>query len=201
MNENNEQTPPVETQEVQPPTPPTPPKPPTPPTPDDAVVAVEPRPAEPALALEPEPSRRKSPLAAALLNIIPFSLGHLYVGLYGRAAMFFAAIWISGLVLEQWLMFVFFYFLAIFDAFRQAQLVNLEDEDAPQRSAVQSPLAFGVFLIVVGAVLLLNNWFDFYYIREFLRDWWPALLILAGLWFIVAAFRDRSDRKDDDDEY
>lgn len=176
------------------PAPPTPPKPPAPPVSNPSAITA---PTTPHHGFEPGPHpddrpHRKSPVAAALLNLIPFGLGHLYVGQYTRAAMFFGAIWVSGLVLEQWLLFVFFYFLAVFDAFRQAQLANFAEEGGQSASpGYRGALSFGVFLIVVGAVMLLHNWYDFYVIRRFLQDWWPALLIAAGGWFVVAAIRDR----------
>jgi hypothetical protein len=41
----------------------------------------------------------------------------------------------------------------------------------------------GIILIVVGAVLLANNfgWLAW----GWMRDWWPALLIVIGLWSVL----------------
>jgi predicted membrane protein len=50
----------------------------------------------------------------------------------------------------------------------------------------RSRLWSGLILVVVGALLLLDN---LHYIRfgEFARTWWPSLLILFGLWHLAHA--------------
>ena len=50
---------------------------------------------------------------------------------------------------------------------------------------------FGVVLIVVGGVLTLNN---LGYLTVHLRDWWPVLVILAGLSIVTRSFSPRNDR-------
>lgn len=148
----------------------------------------------------PRDSRLKSPVAAAILSLVPFGLGHLYLGQYTRALAFFVGFWVPILVLEVPLLSVFFYFFAIFDAVRQAQLINLAVEEGNElpASAFHGGIAAGVFLIVLGAVLLLQNWIDFYYVREFVQEWWPAFLIAIGAWFIFGAIRERSSAAEDD---
>jgi len=212
-NDTNEAQPSPETADT--PTPPQPvaepPKPPAPPAPEPPKPIVPEPAGAPDQALVPEPQdnyagladdapprdpRLKSPIAAAVLSLVPFGLGHLYLGQYSRAFTFFAGFWMPILFLE-WpmpLVGVFVYFFAVFDAVRQAQLINLavgRDDDAPA-SSFSGGLAAGIFLIVLGLVLLLNYHFDLYFIREFVHDWWPAFLILVGIWFIFGAIRDRS---------
>lgn len=184
----------------------TPLKPPAPPSPDSMEVSRPPLPNPPAPAVsdqvmpswedghESESSRPKSPVAASILAAIPFGLGHLYLGQYSRAVAFFAAFWVPMIYFELPLVGVFFYFFTIFDAFRQAQLINLaaqEGLEAPA-SAFHGGIAAGVFLIVLGAVLLLRHWIDFWAIRAFLQDWWPAFLVAIGAWFVYGALRERA---------
>ncbi len=187
----------------------TPVKPPAPPSPDSVEV---PRPPAPSPPVPPDPDqiqpsweaeqenidlRLKSPVAATILATIPFGLGHLYLGQYSRALALFAAFWVPMIVLQLPLVAVFFYFFAIFDAYRQAQLINLAAEEGlePPASAFYGGITAGVFLIVLGAVLLLRNWIDFWAIREFLRDWWPAFLVAVGVWFVFGALKERADAK------
>ena len=55
----------------------------------------------------------------------------------------------------------------------------------------------GIILIVVGAVLLANNfgWLEW----SWLRQWWPVALIALGIWTVVLPQRGdrRSSRKAD----
>ena len=54
----------------------------------------------------------------------------------------------------------------------------------------------GIILIVVGAALLAHN---FGYLHwAWLRDWWPALLILLGLWSIARPDGGRRRPRRDD---
>ena len=192
------------------PTAPEPPKPPKPPVPSPP----EPTPPAPAPAQDLEAqdwlqgsdetsddSPPKSPVAAALLSLVPFGLGHLYLGQYSRAIAFFTGFWVPILLLELPLLGIFFYFFGIFDAFRQAQLINLaagEGRELPA-GAFQGGLAAGVFLIVLGGVLMCRNWIDFYYVREFLHDWWPAILVLIGAYFIFGAVKENRQSGESDE--
>lgn len=141
----------------------------------------------------PPQRQAKSPLAAALLAFFPFGLGHLYLGQYARALCFFIAFWVPMLILQVPLLAVFFYFFTIFDAFRQAQLINLASEEGLETPAsiYQGGLAAGVFLLVLGAYLLLRQWVDLSFIRDFLQQWWPGVLVIIGLWMIIGALREQ----------
>jgi len=146
---------------------------------------------------------RKSPLAAALLAFFPFGLGHLYLGQYARAICFFVAFWVPMLVLQVPLLAMFFYFFTIFDAFRQAQLMNLRMEDSmpTETSVYQGGLAAGVFLLVLGTYLLVRQWINLDFIQEFLQQWWPGVLVIIGLWMIIGAIREQKSQENDEDIY
>ncbi len=169
---------PVETSEQLPPTPPVPQ-----PTPQPKI-ANRPKPIDDATA--------KSPILAMLLAFIPFGLGHLYLGLYNRALLFFGAFWFS-MYLEAFIIGAFFYFFAIIDAYRHAQLINRAGVEGEEPIQVgKGALNLGVFLVVVGVILLLRNWIDISQIRYFLQDYSPAILVLAGFYLIFDAMRERS---------
>jgi hypothetical protein len=167
-----------------------PPSPPVPPPPAPETALPPPRPFDEAY--------QKSPALAAFLSILP-GLGHLYAGAYQRAAMVLISFVIPFFldlplpVPVFWCLFVWFF--GIIDAYRQAQLANLAGgEPAPKPAPVrQGGLMFGVFMVVVGGILLINR---FYPIDlEWLADWWPAVLVLIGVWVIIGSLRDRAREK------
>ncbi len=164
------------------------PRPPLPPT--DAL------PPPPAPAREPAPPQVKSPALAAFLSVIP-GLGHLYVESYQRAIMLVTAIFLSIYLLPLPLSVfapMFIWFLGLFDAYRLAQLANLDERrPTPPPRPRDGSLAFGVFLLVVGAILLVDRFVDID--LSWLIDWWPALLVLGGLYFILNAWRERGERR------
>lgn len=165
---------------------PTPPLPPPIPEQPPAQVAA------PSRSLAPQ----KSPPLAAVLSVILPGLGHLYAESYQRSAMLFASFVLAILLITRWWPFVFLaiflWFFGIFDSFRDAQLFNLSPEErdarAPQRGGGQ--LLFGAYLLIGGGMLLLDN-FGIINFDWFFHDWWPALVIAAGLYFIIGAFRER----------
>ena len=169
------------------------PTPPLPPAPEE-----EPMPTYDAV---PAPTpQEKSPALAAILAFIPFGMGHLYLGLYHRAVIFFLAFWFP-IYLGIPLIGVFFFFFAIFDAYRQAQLINLYSLEGgkPPASSGQGVLTLGVFLVVVGTVILLGNWIDMDEIRYFLQDYSPAILVLVGIYLIFASIRDRAKKREEEE--
>ena len=140
---------------------------------------------------------RRSPGLAVVLSCFP-GLGHLYLGLYQRAfavfISFVAAIWLSehsslGILVAGVVLFAFV------DAYRQAQALNLgivAESAYPVRGAAPARgnrLGFGVFLLLAGVFLLYNQFYpvDF----SLLEDWWPGLLVLAGVYMVIAHFREK----------
>lgn len=166
--------------------PPVPPAPPLPPPRTEA-----PRPYDGA----PDPGAKSAALAV-FLSLAP-GLGHLYLGAYQRAVMivtvFFLAIYLLPLPLAVFIP-LFVWFFGLFDSYRLAQLAELERLPVAARHEqhAKGTLAFGVFLAVVGLVVLADNLWGID--LEWLRDWWPAVLILAGAYFIIEAVRERIGR-------
>jgi hypothetical protein len=171
------------------PTPPLPP--PLPPMPDD-------RPPAPS----PSDEVQKSPPLAAVLSFMLPGLGHLYAGSGQRAGMLFASFMLAILLLAtvSWpfaFMVAFLWFFGMFDAFREAQIFNLgaAERDAGAPRGDGSKLLFGGFLLLGGCLLLLDR-LHLVDVDRFFRDWWPLLVIAAGLYFLVGAFRERTHRSE-----
>ena len=145
----------------------------------------------------PTPTLRKSPGLAVVLSFFP-GLGHLYLGLYQRGIAFFVA-FAAAIVLSDkadlGILIPFAWFFAVIDAYRQTQFINLGYVPEPypgevaRKAARRGNLGFGVFLVLIGAILLYNQ---FYPIDlSFLADWWPMLFVLAGAYLIARHFIDR----------
>lgn len=154
----------------------------------------------------PDP-RRKSPFLAALLSAMP-GLGQIYVGFYQRGfthALIFISL-ITALAsgdLDDLTPFfgvglAFFWLYNVIDASRRATLYNQALMGVPtdalpadfKMPGGRGSLAGGVALAGIGFILLLNTKFhvDLYWIE----DWWPAGLILLGLWL---AFKNVQERR------
>ena len=168
--------------------------PPLPPAP------AAPTPAPRRTELPPQP---KVPGLAAVLSIVPgLPVGQLYGEAFDRAVMIAGAFWLLILAAVQGALpvtlvvfaCIFIWIYSMFDAYRQAHLVNLGGaEPAPQgRVRGEGRLMFGIFLAVVGGLLLVENLglFDLYW----LRDWWPVFVLLIGVFLIFDAIRERSRR-------
>ena len=142
-------------------------------------------------------SLARFPVLAAFLALVP-GLGHLYVGAYRGAAMIVIGIIAICLVVPlpiSVFLSLFVWFLGIFDAYRQAQLQNLRGHGGmvPAAPDDQGSLAFGVFLTVVGGLLLLRN-LDLIEL-DWLRDWWPVIPLLVGVYLIGSAVLQRRQRR------
>ena len=165
------------------------PRPPVPPLPP----APQPETASP---MVPAATFEKSPPLAALLSVIP-SLGHLYVGAYQRAIMLVGSIFICIYVLPgltKVFLPLFIWFFGFFDAYRLAQIANLgpaEPSPAPAPST-QGNLVFGVFVTVAGVVLLLKRLAPDLF--DWLSEWWPAVLVVAGVILVLDSLRQRLSR-------
>ncbi len=168
---------------------------PSPPPPAVAAPYAAAPPAPPAPPAASPGQLQRSPGAALVLSFLP-GLGHVYLGLYQRGIVIFtlfaSAILLADSVDAAGILIPFIWFFGVIDAYRQAKIINLGGIEAP-RTAGQTGLGFGVFLTVLGGVLLLNN---FYHIDlSWLRDWWPAGLIGIGLWLIASAWNERKRRE------
>jgi hypothetical protein len=175
------------------------PQPPTPPS-------LAPAPPPPPIAFGPSgtlpaaPPLPKNPGAAGALGIIP-GMGHLYLGLYQRAAILFG-IWVlfislaghsrgpfPGIAIPFWMVF------SIIDASRQAKAINatgrpeanILGSDEPVR--VSGSLTAGILLILIGGFLLLDRFVTID--LSFLNDWWPLLLVAFGGWQVFRYYQGR----------
>jgi hypothetical protein len=150
--------------------------------------------APPAPALPPVPPPampyRRSPGLATVLSIIP-GVGHLYLGLYERAAaivlVFALGIWLADTVDIGPFVIMFVWFFGLFDAYRQAQAINLGVEVEPllrkrRVKPMHASLGFGVFLVIVGVLVLWNQFYPIDF--SFLEVWWPLILVLGGVYLI-----------------
>ena len=163
--------------------------------------------APPAPVLPPTPPAmpyRRSPGLATVLSVIP-GVGHLYLGLYERAAaivlVFALGVWLADVVEVGPFVVMFVWFFGLFDAYRQAQAINLGIEVEPlmrQRRVkpMHASLGFGVFLLVVGLIVLWNQFFPIDF--SFLEVWWPLILVLGGVYLIGRCLLEQRRRQQEE---
>ncbi len=159
----------------------------------------------------PDDPRRKSPALAALLSLLP-GLGQVYLGYYqqGFINVLIVASLIAYLasgamrslhVLAAFFM-VFYWFYNIVDAARRASLYNQmlaglgptqlpEDVQGP---GTKGSLIGGVALILFGALMFAHTKFDFS--LDWLEDWWPMALVVAGAYLIYTWVMRLQQKKD-----
>ena len=148
---------------------------------------------------------RKSPALAGFLSFFP-GLGHLYLGLYPRAFAVGGA-FILGIMMasrgrgDEFFgpLVAFIWFFAVIDAVRQAKAINrgqlaeagfAGDQQLKRAAAGTGALTWGVILVGLGALLLIDRYFDIDW--SFMSEWGgPAAFILLGLVLIVAHVRKR----------
>lgn len=156
--------------------------------------------------------RRKSPILAAFLSVLP-GLGQVYVGYYQRgfahililASVFAMAV--NGVVRGAEPLFVlfiiFFWFYNVIDAGRRAALYNyaMASGEAPsmpdtplERPGLGGSLIGGILLIVAGGVLLSNTLFEVP--LDWVERWWPMAPILFGAYLLVRWLQERSGQAD-----
>jgi hypothetical protein len=176
-------------------------QPPAPPPPPFATEPAIPR-TVPAIVIE-----KKSPGLAGILSGIFPGLGHLYLGLYQRsfkvAAAFVGCIWIvstgfmNGHLTPIFGMGIaFIWFFGIIDAVRQAKAINSgyveagglasEKTLSAARRESTSSLTWGVILVGMGTLWLLDRYADLDAFWAVVEDWLaPASFILFGLILIT----------------
>lgn len=152
--------------------------------------------------LPPPAVSRKNPFLAALLSAFP-GMGNIYNGLYMRGLIFFLiVVSLIGITTSSHghelfgMAVAFFWLFNVIDAYRQATLINygyaqdlglLDMPKVPR--AGQGGIVAGVLLTLIGTAAVLDR----YTIIDY--DWffqlWPFALVGAGVWLIVASFRNR----------
>ncbi len=155
------------------------------------------------------PPQARMPFLAAFFSLFP-GLGNVYNGLYLRGITFFAiCVGLIGLAAQARgeepiliLSVIFVWLFNIFDAYRQATLINygyapeLEPPDKPRISAWGSGgMVAGVVVFVIGLYGFLVQHFDID--LDLLTDNWTVLLMAFGIFLFVRAVRDRKQREDD----
>lgn len=152
------------------------------------------------------PSRRYAPGLATWLSLVP-GLGHVYLGLYQRAVVFFcagaAAAWFTDRADIGPLLIFFVWPFTMIDANRQAHAINaglcpepLAGAEYPKTRRGGS-LGFGVFLTVLGLFMLYNQFYPVD--MNFLLDWWPMFLVLAGAYLVGRHFLEQKRRQQADE--
>jgi hypothetical protein len=158
---------------------------------------------------EVHPVRRKSPALAAVLSILP-GLGQIYIGFYRRGFLQILvtagtiSLLNSGRLHHAEPLFAlflsFFWFFAVIDAVRMAQLYNdamsgLNDEEMRKSLAAagdRGSIGGGILLFGAGLLALLHNLFDLP--LEWLADWWPLVPVIFGGYLLYRGIRDRRKR-------
>ena len=144
---------------------------------------------------------RRSPGVAVILGCFP-GLGHLYLGLYQRGLGFFIAfatsIWLADHS-DLGILIPFIWFFSQIDAYRQAVLINTCCDTGAMPEPMKLPrqrssLGIGAFLLVLGLLLLYNQFYPLD--LTFLVDWWPLALVLAGAYLLVKHFIEQKKQRD-----
>lgn len=161
---------------------------------------------------------RRSPFLAGFLSFFP-GLGNVYNGLYVRGLAFFFLC--NGLFALSFRVsdtrnaesslavlmptLIFFWFFNVFDAARQAKLINLGYgraagfDDMPKlEQGAPGGLILGVALAVVGFYGLLETVFDINLL--FLLDFWYLIFLGFGGWMIYQGLQEKNQRANDDRE-
>ena len=143
----------------------------------------------------PRPPGSNSPTIAFILGLFP-GLGAIYNGQYNKGLIhiaIFASIIVAlstdigeGLGAMLGIFLAGFVFYCAFEAMRTAQAKNLGTAPADPLESWSKERPIGpIILIGLGALLLLNNFHFFDFIR--FGQFWPLILIAAGVYM----FRNR----------
>jgi hypothetical protein len=158
-----------------------------------------------ALYMEPDP-RRKSPVLASLMSLVP-GLGQVYIGYYLQGFINILVVASIITLLQQGetgltpflvIFMIFFWLYNIVDASRRATFYNqaldglAPSELLPEISLPDSggSLIWGVALMVVGALALSHTLFGIS--LAWLNRWWPAALVLVGVYLVYKSFSPKS---------
>lgn len=152
----------------------------------------------------PEDSRRKSPVLAALMSIMP-GLGQVYVGYYTQGFINILVVaslitilsrQIHGLEPLAGIFLPFFWLYNIVDAARKANLYNQtllgigpgELPDESHGAMGREALVGGSALMLIGLILFLHTRFG--WSLDWLERWWPIALVLVGGYLVLMAYID-----------
>ena|SRR5687767_3700904 len=155
-------------------------------------------------AMAPIIVEKKSPGLAGILSAIFPGLGQLYLGLYQRAfkiaAVFAGCIWLVSTTDRFAPLFglgiAFTWFFGIIDAVRQAKAINLgsvnvgglavSNSVAPAKRESTASLTWGVILVGIGTLWLIDRYVDLDWFWAAVEDWLaPVSFILLGVILIA----------------
>jgi len=148
--------------------------------------------------------RRKAPLLAAFLSLIP-GMGQIYVGYYRRGfvtaavllvCMFIGSSMHGDLAPVFTLSAVFVWVFNVIDAGRMAAMYNLaitgnyamtmpDDLKFPR---LGGSIVGGVLLLLFGGIALSNTAFG--YPLDWLEDWWPVFPVALGAYLLLRGVVD-----------
>lgn len=154
----------------------------------------------PPVAVPVRPAGQSSPAAAFILGLFP-GLGAIYNGQYNKGLIqiaIFASIIVGfasdldgGFIAMLAIFLAGFIFYCAFEAMRTAQARNAGEVPPDPLESWSSGRPIGpIILIGLGALLLLNNFHLFEFIR--LGRLWPVILIGAGLYMFRNKIGGRS---------
>ncbi len=137
-----------------------------------------------------------SPKRAALCSLIP-GMGAVYNNEYLKAITFFAVFAALIVLGDVHAIFGFgafaFLVFTMFDSYRTAEArsrAQLSGAAVPQPPGRDHNIAaWGIFLMVLGAVFLLQNIIPYH----FLNRLWPLVFIFLGGYLVYRALKDRTD--------
>ena len=157
--------------------------------------------------------RRKSPLLAAFISLIP-GMGQIYVGYYRRgfvtAAVLLLAMYAGSTMHFNMapvfvLSAVFIWVFNIIDAGRMAAMYNLaitgsysmtmpDDLKFPR---LGGSIFGGALLLLFGGIALSNTAFG--YSLEWVEAWWPALPVALGVYLVWRGVMDVAGQRQGSD--
>jgi len=139
-----------------------------------------------------------SPRRAAVCSLIP-GMGAVYNNEYMKALTYFAVFAALVLMADRihdvfgFAAFAFVIF-TMFDSYRTAEArtrARLEGGGLPETCGKdRTPFAWGVFLVFLGVLFLLQNIIPFY----FLNKLWPLVFILLGGYLVWRSLQDRREK-------
>jgi len=151
-------------------------------------------PAPPLPPYTPPPPGAKKPWVALLLSFLLTGLGQMYNGQSAKGLALFA-VWLTCLYvtievqpMPFALMIAFVYLFNVVDAYTSGVRIAAGGR-AAESGPVEESAGWGLGLIGLGALLLLNN-LNLLRLADFVR-FWPLALILAGIYFIYGSSRWR----------
>ena len=143
-----------------------------------------------------------APKRAALCALIP-GLGAVYNSEYMKAVTYFA-VWAAlasmGSRINGIFGFAAFVFLifTMFDAYRSAEALlrkRLKSDGSEEEPLSQDRtyVAWGLFLIILGILFLLQNIIPYHFLNQF----WPLIFILIGAYLVYYSLKKKMRRERD----